>query len=141
MDVFAVFVLVLVQLRGQYLLHLGKFPRTGRSLQNMVVLFPSYHLQLGIMPIAKIILIKINVSPTDTNQISAILCQSSAQSNTTFHYDSVTAQNFHGKKTVTMYLQAKFIGQILTWSEDHFHGGSTKLFFQRALPLDRSQFL
>lgn len=95
---------------------------------------------------AKNILIKINVLQIDTNKIPALLCQYSAQSNTIFHYASIIghfrmAQNFHRKKTATIYWQAKFVGQILKWPEDHYHGGSIKLFFQKALTLDRSQFL
>lgn len=89
----------------------------------MAVLFPFHHLQLGMTPIAKNTSIKINVLQIDTNKLLALLCQYSVQSNTIFHYDSITghfrtAQNLHGKKTATIYLHEKFVGQIIKWSED-----------------------
>jgi len=55
----------------------------------MAVLLPFYHLHLGTMSMAKNILIKINVLQIDTNEISALLCQYSAQNTTIFHYASI----------------------------------------------------
>lgn len=89
----------------------------------MAVHLPFHHLQLGMMPIAKNTSIKINIIQIDPNKLSVLLCQYSAKSNNIFHYDSIighfrTAQNFHGKETATIYLRAKFVGQILKWPED-----------------------
>lgn len=102
---------------------LDKFLGNRKTVWVMAVLFPFHHLQLGMTPIAKNTSIKINVLQIDINKLSALLCQYSALSNTIFHYDSIighfrTAQNFHGKKTATTYLCAKFVGQILKRPED-----------------------
>lgn len=72
----------------------------------MIWQFSIYHLQLGKMPMAKNILIKINVLQTDTSKISPLLCQHSAQNNSIFHYASILGHfkkvhNFHGQQQYT----------------------------------------
>lgn len=102
---------------------LDRFLGNRRSVWVMAVLLPFHHLRLGMMPIAKNTSIKINILQIDPNKLAVLLCQYSAKSNNIFHYDSIighfrTAQNSHRKKTATVYLCAKFVGQFLKRPED-----------------------